>query len=57
VQHNMRIAAGRQKVVVKTEEACGFGNLVWWEKEEKGLRQRSRSTSKQTSRQTDRTLE
>jgi hypothetical protein len=28
VQHNMRIAAGRQKVVVKTEEACGFGDQV-----------------------------
>jgi hypothetical protein len=25
VQHNTRMAAGRQKVVVKTEEACGFG--------------------------------
>jgi hypothetical protein len=25
VQHNTRVAAGRQKVVVKTEEACGFG--------------------------------
>jgi predicted SnoaL-like aldol condensation-catalyzing enzyme len=28
VQHNTRMEAGRQKVVVKTEEACGFGDQV-----------------------------
>jgi hypothetical protein len=28
VQHNMQIAEGGQKVVVKTEEACGFGGSV-----------------------------
>jgi hypothetical protein len=54
VQHNTLVVAGRQKVVVKTEEACGFGRsgVV----EDKGVEEkatgRGRLANKRADKQT-----